>query len=53
MTADAPDEPEPRPPFEALEPLAVQEADLAPGLRHVEIYTMRGLLTLLWHGDPA
>ena len=33
--------------------LAIQEADIAPGVRHVEIYTMGGLLTLLWHGDPT
>ncbi len=26
---------------------------MTPTLRHVEIYTMEGLLTLLWHGDPA
>jgi hypothetical protein len=35
-----------------LEALARQEVALAPGLRHVEVYTMRGLLTVLWHGDP-
>src|SRR3546814_6822198 len=21
-------------------------------LRHIEVFTMRGLLTVLWHGDP-
>ncbi len=42
--------PEPRSPLDLLEPLAVQEVELVPGVRHVEIYTMRGLLTLLWHG---
>ena len=40
----------PRSPLDLLEALAVQEAELGPELRHVEIYTMRGLLTLLWHG---
>jgi pimeloyl-ACP methyl ester carboxylesterase len=25
--------------------------ELAPNLRHLEVYTMRGLLTVLWHGD--
>jgi pimeloyl-ACP methyl ester carboxylesterase len=25
---------------------------VAPGLRHLEVFTMRGLLTVLWHGDP-
>lgn len=39
-------------PLELLEALARQEVELAPGLRHVEVYTMRGLLTVLWHGDP-
>lgn len=34
----------------ALRVLAVQEVDLAPGLRHVEIYTAGGLVTFLWHG---
>lgn len=36
----------------ALRVLAVQEVDLAPGLRHIEIYTMSGLVTMLWHGRP-
>ena len=39
-------------PLDLLEALARQEVTLAPGLRHVEVYTMRGLLTVLWHGDP-
>lgn len=34
----------------ALRVLAVQEVAVAPGLRHVEIYTMGGLMTMLWHG---
>ena len=37
-------------PLDLLEALAVQEVDLSPELRHVEIFTMRGLLTVLWHG---
>ena len=41
---------DPRSPLELLEALAVQEIEITPGLRHVEVYTMRGLLTLLWHG---
>ena len=45
MTTD-----EPRSPLELLEALAVQEVELAPGVAHLEVYTMRGLLTLLWHG---
>ncbi len=28
----------------------MSEAEISPALRHVEIYTMKGLLTLLWHG---
>ncbi|HKA05396.1 MAG TPA: hypothetical protein VKD67_13745 [Acidimicrobiales bacterium] len=39
-------------PFDSLDVLASQEVDLTPSLRHIEIYTLRGLLTLLWHG-PA
>ena len=37
-------------PLDLLEALTVQEVEIAPDLRHLEIYTMRGLLTLLWHG---
>jgi alpha-beta hydrolase superfamily lysophospholipase len=40
----------PRSPLELLEGLALQEVEIAPGLAHLEIYTLRGLLTLLWHG---
>jgi len=41
---------DPRSPLELLEALTVQEIAIAPDFRHLEIYTMRGLLTLLWHG---
>jgi pimeloyl-ACP methyl ester carboxylesterase len=41
---------DPRSPLELLQAMAVEEIEIAPGLRHLEIYTMRGLLTLLWHG---
>ena len=41
---------EPRSPLELLSALAVQEVEVAPNLRHLEVYTMKGLLTLLWHG---
>jgi pimeloyl-ACP methyl ester carboxylesterase len=41
---------DPRSPLDLLEALTVQEVEIAPDLRHLEIYTMRGLLTLLWHG---
>lgn len=37
-------------PLDLLQPLASQEVEVAPGLRHIEIYTRGGLLTLLWHG---
>jgi pimeloyl-ACP methyl ester carboxylesterase len=39
-------------PLELLEALGRQEVALGPGLRHLEVFTMRGLLTVLWHGDP-
>ena len=39
-----------RSPLDLLEALTVQEVEIAPDLRHLEIYTLRGLLTLLWHG---
>jgi len=41
---------EPRSPLELLEALGVEEVEIAPGLAHLEIYTMRGLLSVLWHG---
>ena len=41
---------EPRSPLELLEALAAEEVEIAPGLVHMEVYTLRGLLTLLWHG---
>ena len=40
----------PRSPLELLETLAREEVIVGPDLRHLEIYTMRGLLTILWHG---
>ena len=43
----------PATPFDALQVLATQQVALAPGLRHIEVYTMRGLLTLLWHDPPS
>lgn len=42
----------PRSPFDALGALASQEVEVTDALRHVEVYTMAGLLTLLWHGEP-
>ena len=40
-------------PLEALGIIAKQDVLLAPGLRHFELYTMRGLLTILWHEPPS
>jgi uncharacterized protein len=40
-------------PFQALRPIASQEVEVTEHLRHVEVYTVGGLLTLLWHSDPA
>lgn len=39
-------------PLEMLEALGRQEVRLGPSLRHVEVFTLQGLLTVLWHGDP-
>jgi pimeloyl-ACP methyl ester carboxylesterase len=36
-------------PLDVLGVIATQDAMLNPRLRHVEMYTMKGLLTLLWH----
>lgn len=44
---------DPRSPMEIVAPLAVDEGLLADGSRHVELYTMEGLLTFHWSGDPA
>jgi Predicted hydrolase of the alpha/beta superfamily len=40
----------PRSPLALLEVLAREEVMINDDLRHLEIYTMRGLLTILWHG---
>jgi hypothetical protein len=47
------DAPEPRSPLDLMDALALQEWAVTPQLRHLEMYTLHGLLTLLWHGDPA
>jgi hypothetical protein len=36
-------------PLEILSIMASQQVSLTPHLRHIEMYTMRGLLSLLWH----
>ncbi len=43
------DDPTPSP-LTALDVLAVQEVAVDDQLAHLEIFTLRGLLTLLWHG---
>lgn len=40
-------------PLERLEALGRQEARVGPNLRHLEIFTLRGLLTVLWHGEAT
>src|SRR5262249_20574638 len=40
-------------PFDRLRTLAIQEVTIAEGLRHLEVYTVDGLLTLLWHGPDS
>ncbi|MET0579547.1 MAG: hypothetical protein ABW122_12895, partial [Ilumatobacteraceae bacterium] len=43
----------PATPFDALGVIGSQEVGITDGLRHLELYTMSGLLTLLWHEPPA
>jgi acetyl esterase/lipase len=40
-------------PLDRLRVLAKQDILVTPGLRHIEAYTLEGLLTFLWHGDPG
>lgn len=40
-------------PFDRLRVLAIQDVEIHEGLRHVEVYTLDGLLTLLWHGPSS
>jgi len=47
-----PDVTETESPLKALQALAAQEVEVTERLRHVEVYTLGGLLTMLWHGDP-
>ncbi len=50
--AEPPPRESPTTPLDALQVMASSDAMLTPTLRHVEMYTMRGLLTLLWHEPP-
>jgi pimeloyl-ACP methyl ester carboxylesterase len=40
-------------PLHALEVMATQSAMVTPTLRHVELFTLRGMMTVLWHQVPA
>ena len=37
-------------PLELMRALVTKEAEVAPGLIHLEMYTLEGLLGILWHG---
>jgi acetyl esterase/lipase len=41
-----------RSPFRDLQVIAAQQVSITPDLEHLELYTLGGLLTILWHGDP-
>lgn len=43
----------PSTPLDALQVMASSDVMIGPDLQHVEMYTMRGLLSLLWHVPPA
>lgn len=49
MSDSSADRDTPSTPLDVLGILASQQAMVNPGLRHVEMYTGRGLLSLLWH----
>ncbi|MET0143817.1 MAG: alpha/beta hydrolase [Ilumatobacteraceae bacterium] len=50
--ADEQRERRPPTPFDAIGVIASQDVDVTPELRHIELYTMSGLLTILWHTAP-
>jgi dienelactone hydrolase len=37
-------------PTARLEPFGLSEVEIAPELRHIEVFTMRGILGVMWHG---
>ncbi len=51
--AEPPPRESPTTPLDALQVMASSDVMLTPTLRHIEMYTMRGLLTLLWHEPPG
>lgn len=40
-------------PLHALDVIASQSVMVTPTLRHVELFTMRGMVTMMWHQVPA
>ena len=48
-----PDAVTPERPLDRLRVLAKQDVLITPSLRHIEGFTLEGLLTFLWHGDPG
>ncbi|MEY4247842.1 MAG: hypothetical protein RIS69_1389, partial [Actinomycetota bacterium] len=40
-------------PLHALGVIASQSVMITSSLRHVELFTMRGLVTIMWHQVPA
>ncbi len=46
------DDPRTQTPLDALGVIASQDVMITPSMRHAEFYTMRGLLTILWH-EPS
>lgn len=42
----------PTTPLDALQVMASSDVMIGPALQHVEMYTLRGLLSLLWHVPP-
>lgn len=40
-------------PLEDLHVIGQQQVEVAPGLTHHELFTPEGLLSVLWHGEPA
>lgn len=50
--ADAPSDPVDPTALEALNSLATSEVEVTPSFRHREVYTTRGLLSVLWH-EPS
>jgi pimeloyl-ACP methyl ester carboxylesterase len=48
--SDEPSESSGPSPLAALDAIGVQDVEITPGLAHLEVFTLHGLLTLLWHG---